>query len=88
MAESLKSARLLLRAAQESDLDAFHAMFTNEDVMRYWYAKPFRYILAPTFYHVFHEYSIPVDPNELLCDAGQQRLTPALINQGTAYQPV
>lgn len=28
--------RLLLRGAQESDLESLHEMFTDEDVMRYW----------------------------------------------------
>ena len=37
MAETLKSSRLLLRAAEESDLDASYAIRGNEDVMRYWY---------------------------------------------------
>ncbi|KAI9764826.1 MAG: hypothetical protein M1839_005703 [Geoglossum umbratile] len=40
MVATLKSARLLLRAAQESDLDAMHAMSTNEDVMKYWSTAP------------------------------------------------
>ena len=28
--------RLLLRGAQESDLESLHELFTDEDVMRYW----------------------------------------------------
>jgi len=35
---SLQTERLILRAVQESDLDNFFEMFSNEDVMRYWYA--------------------------------------------------
>jgi len=35
---NLQTERLILRAAQESDLDDFFEMFSNEDVMRYWYA--------------------------------------------------
>ncbi|KAG8534363.1 uncharacterized protein KY384_001208 [Bacidia gigantensis] len=32
--------RLLLRAARQSDLDDFHAIFSNDDVMRYWSNPP------------------------------------------------
>jgi len=35
---SLQTERLILRAAEEGDLDDFFEMFSNEDVMRYWYA--------------------------------------------------
>ena len=29
--------RLLLRDAQESDLESLHELFSDEEVMRYWY---------------------------------------------------
>ena len=32
----LRTRRLTLRAACESDLAAFHEIFSNEDIMRYW----------------------------------------------------
>lgn len=35
--EPIRTKRLLLRAAQESDLHSFHELFSDEDVMRYWY---------------------------------------------------
>ena len=37
MAENLTSSRVLLRAAQESDLDAFYAIRANNDAMKFWY---------------------------------------------------
>jgi RimJ/RimL family protein N-acetyltransferase len=37
MAEHLTSSRLLLRAVQESDLDAFYATRANENTMKFWY---------------------------------------------------
>ena len=38
---AIRTRRLLLRGAQESDLEALHELFSDEDVMRYWY--PFIY---------------------------------------------
>jgi RimJ/RimL family protein N-acetyltransferase len=34
---TLQTERLLLRAAQPSDLDDLFEIFSDEDVMRYWY---------------------------------------------------
>ena len=34
---AIRTRRLLLRGAQESDLEALHELFSDEDVMRYWY---------------------------------------------------
>ena len=34
---AVRTPRLLLRGAQESDLDPMHGLFRDEDVMRYWY---------------------------------------------------
>ena len=34
---AIRTRRLLLRAAEESDLEALHELFSDEDVMRYWY---------------------------------------------------
>lgn len=33
----IKTERLCLREARMSDLDALHAAWSNDDVMRYWY---------------------------------------------------
>lgn len=33
---AIRTRRLLLRAAQESDLISLHELFRDEDVMRYW----------------------------------------------------
>lgn len=33
----IKTQRLLLRGAQESDLEPLHEIFSDEEVMRYWY---------------------------------------------------
>ena len=38
---AIRTRRLLLRAAQESDLEALHELFSDEDVMRYWYLTYF-----------------------------------------------
>lgn len=35
--KSIRTERLLLRGARENDLDDFHAMLTNDEVMKYWY---------------------------------------------------
>ena len=37
---TIRTRRLLLRAAQESDLVPLHQLLSNEDVMRYWYSPP------------------------------------------------
>lgn len=34
--EVIRTPRLLLREARENDLEDLHAMFSNDDVMRYW----------------------------------------------------
>ena len=34
---TIRTARLLLRQALPSDLDDFHEIMSNADVMRYWY---------------------------------------------------
>lgn len=33
----IRTQRLLLRGAQESDLESLHELFSDEEVMRYWY---------------------------------------------------
>lgn len=35
--DGIRTPRLWLRGARESDLNAFHTFFSDADVMRYWY---------------------------------------------------
>ena len=48
-AMTITTSRLHLRAARESDLDAFHEMFSNPEVMRYWYPSSFHPSYLPPF---------------------------------------
>lgn len=39
--DGIKTDRLLLREARLCDLDSFHAMFGDDEVMKFWYTLPF-----------------------------------------------